>query len=27
MQIEGGPSGNVTWSSNHMKGYIRRGGQ
>ncbi|MFK8164336.1 MAG: hypothetical protein AB8H12_17965 [Lewinella sp.] len=27
MQVEGGPLGNVTWSSNRMKGYIRRGGQ
>jgi hypothetical protein len=27
MQVQGGPLGNVTWSSNRMKGYIRRGGE
>ncbi|WP_020568417.1 hypothetical protein [Neolewinella persica] len=27
MLVEGGPLGSVTWSSNRMKGYIRRGGE
>ena len=27
MKLEGTPLGNVTWNSNRMKGYIRRGGQ
>ena len=26
LELKGTPMGNVTWSSNRMKGYIRRGG-